>query len=59
MFHLMDKDKNGFITVTEFWNFMVIFAKGSEEEKAKLLFKIYDLSETGSISSQDLSHLIK
>ncbi|KAK7065449.1 hypothetical protein SK128_006644 [Halocaridina rubra] len=59
LFHLMDYNKSGFITIKEFWDVMVVFAQGSKEEKAKLMFNIYDLSHTGSISSSDLLGIVR
>ncbi|XP_064081195.1 dual oxidase 2-like isoform X2 [Macrobrachium nipponense] len=59
MFSIMDKNKDGFITLQEFWNVMVVFAKGSQTEKAELLFQLCDVSQTGSISSDDFASILR
>lgn len=55
----MDTDKNGFVTVKEFWDVMVILAQGTPEEKARLAFDIYDLNQNNEISMADLHRLVK
>ncbi|XP_066960375.1 dual oxidase 2-like [Macrobrachium rosenbergii] len=59
MFSIMDKNKDGFITLREFWNVMVVFATGSQTEKAELLFQLCDMSQTGSISSEDFTSILR
>ncbi|XP_071549834.1 dual oxidase 2-like isoform X2 [Panulirus ornatus] len=59
LFQLMDKDESGFVTIKEFWDVMVVFAQGTPDEKAKLIFSIYDLSNKGSISPEDLMNIVK
>ena len=58
LFSLMDKDRNGFILMKEFWDVMVLFAKGSPREKANLIFKIYDVSNTGYLTEGDLKAVL-
>ncbi|XP_076057532.1 dual oxidase 2-like [Oratosquilla oratoria] len=59
LFEQIDKDKDGFVTLKEFWSLMVTFAKGTSEEKADLLFKIYDLDESGEICVNELKTFFK
>ncbi|XP_047739665.1 LOW QUALITY PROTEIN: dual oxidase 2 [Hyalella azteca] len=59
MFRLMDKDQNGFILLKEFWDVMVLFARGSLEEKARLIFNIYDVSQTGLLRDTDLEAVVE
>ncbi|KAG7154097.1 Dual oxidase 2-like [Homarus americanus] len=59
LFEIMDSDKSGFITIKEFWDVMLVFAQGTPEEKAKLMFDIYDISNSGNISSDDLRKIVK
>ncbi|XP_068222962.1 dual oxidase-like isoform X2 [Palaemon carinicauda] len=59
MFRIMDKNNDGFITVKEFWDVMVVFAKGTRSEKAELLFNLCDVSQTGSISSEDFTRILE
>ncbi|KAJ8926850.1 hypothetical protein NQ314_020701 [Rhamnusium bicolor] len=47
MFALIDKDKNRFISFREFVDLLIIFADGTEEQKAKLLFDISFLETVG------------
>lgn len=59
LFRRMDTDRNGFITIKEFWDVMVVLAKGKPEEKARLAFDIYDINESGCIYIDDLIRLVK
>uniref|UniRef100_T1KCF3 NAD(P)H oxidase (H2O2-forming) n=1 Tax=Tetranychus urticae TaxID=32264 RepID=T1KCF3_TETUR len=59
MFSLVDKDENGYISFREFLDMMIIFAKGSSDQKAKLMFDMYDLDGTGSLSKQEFSTMIR
>lgn len=59
MFTLIDKDKNGFISFREFVDLMIIFADGTEEEKAKLLFDMYDIDGIGHLKQEDFVTMIK
>ncbi|CAH1153484.1 unnamed protein product [Phaedon cochleariae] len=59
MFMLIDKDKNGFISFREFADLLVIFADGTEEEKAKLLFDMYDIDGVGYLKQEDFHVMIK
>ena len=56
---MMDKDRNGFILMKEFWDVMVIFAKGSPREKAQLIFNIYDVSHKGLLTEADLKTVLE
>ena len=55
---MMDKDQNGFILMKEFWDIMVIFAKGTPREKAQMIFNIYDVSHSGFLSTSDLKAVL-
>lgn len=59
MFHLIDKDKNGFISFREFVDLLIIFAQGDETKKAKLLFDMYDINATGTLTVSEFSDMIK
>lgn len=59
MFSLIDKDKNGFISFREFVDLLIIFANGDEEQKAKLLFDMYDIDSTGELKQEDFVTMIK
>ncbi|KAJ8953259.1 hypothetical protein NQ318_015841 [Aromia moschata] len=59
MFLLIDKDKNGFISFREFVDLLIIFANGTDEEKAKLLFDMYDIDGIGHLKQEDFITMIK
>ncbi|KAJ8975680.1 hypothetical protein NQ317_019635 [Molorchus minor] len=59
MFSLVDKDKNGFVSFREFMDLLIIFADGTEEVKAKLLFDMYDIDGVGYLNENDFLNMIK
>lgn len=59
MFNLVDKDKNGFISFREFVDILVIFLKGSAEDKIKLMFDMYDINNTGRLKREDFSNMLR
>ncbi|KAI2797837.1 hypothetical protein BLOT_015257 [Blomia tropicalis] len=59
MFSLIDKDNNGYISFREFLDVMVIFAKGSAEQKIRLMFDMYDVNQSGRLSINDFRGMIK
>ena len=59
MFQLIDQDGNGFISFREFLNMIVIFAKGSPEDKIKLMFDMYDVDKSGQLSRDEFRKMLK
>ncbi|XP_024892800.1 dual oxidase 2-like [Temnothorax curvispinosus] len=59
IFHLVDKDRNGFISFREFVDMLVIFLKGSAEEKMKLMFDMYDINGTGRLKREEFSNMLR
>lgn len=59
IFNLVDKDKNGFISFREFVDILVIFLKGSAEEKIKLMFDMYDINGTGRLKREDFLNMLR
>ncbi|OTF83735.1 hypothetical protein BLA29_000768 [Euroglyphus maynei] len=59
MFRLIDKDNNGYISFREFLDVIIIFAKGSAEQKIRIMFDMYDVNQTGRLSINDFSAMIK
>lgn len=59
MFHLIDKDRNGFVSFREFVDLLIIFAEGDETKKAKLLFDMYDINGTEVLTISDFTDMIK
>lgn len=59
MFGLVDRDRNGCISFREFLDMLVIFAKGSAEDKAQLMFEMYDIERTGMLSLDEFKNMIR
>ena len=59
MFSLIDKDNNGYISFREFLDVMIIFSKGTAEQKIKLMFDMYDVNQNGRLSINDFKGMIK
>ncbi|EHH63048.1 hypothetical protein EGM_15938 [Macaca fascicularis] len=53
MFSLADKDGNGYLSFREFLDILVVFMKGSPEDKSRLMFTMYDLDENGFLSKDE------
>lgn len=54
MFILIDRDHNGFISFREFLDMLIIFSKGSADDKMKLMFDMYDASRTGTLTADEV-----
>jgi len=59
MFALVDKDNNGYISFREFLDMIIIFAKGTADQKAKLMFDMYDVYRTGKLTVDEFKTMIK
>ncbi|TNN87094.1 Dual oxidase 2 [Liparis tanakae] len=59
MFTLADKDGNGYLSFQEFLDVMVIFMKGSPEEKSKLMFSMNDIDGTGFLSKEEFVRMLR
>ncbi|KAF7270828.1 hypothetical protein GWI33_016235 [Rhynchophorus ferrugineus] len=59
IFALVDRDKKGFVSFREFIDLIILFADVNKEKKAKLLFDMYDIDRTGSLSIKEFSHMMK
>nr|XP_046249135.1 dual oxidase 1 isoform X2 [Scatophagus argus] len=59
MFTLADKDGNGYLSFQEFLDVMVIFMKGSSEEKSKLMFSMNDIGGTGFLSKEEFVRMLR
>ncbi|XP_055989837.1 dual oxidase 2 [Sorex fumeus] len=53
MFSLADKDGNGYLSFREFLDILVVFMKGSPEDKSRLMFTMYDLDANGFLSKDE------
>lgn len=59
MFQLIDQDGNGFVSFREFLDMIVIFSRGSPEDKLKLMFDMYDVDKSGSLSRDEFCNMLK
>ena len=59
MFQLIDQDGNGFVSFREFLDMIVIFAKGSPEDKIKLMFNMYDIDNSGHLDRLEFKKMLK
>ena len=59
MFQLIDQDGNGFVSFREFLDMIVIFAKGSPEDKIKLMFDMYDVDKSGRLDKEEFKKMLK
>ncbi|XP_066132664.1 dual oxidase 2 isoform X1 [Saccopteryx bilineata] len=59
MFSLADKDGNGYLSFREFLDILVIFMKGSPEDKSRLMFTMYDLDANGFLSKEEFFTMMR
>uniref|UniRef100_A0A3B5RBL3 NAD(P)H oxidase (H2O2-forming) n=1 Tax=Xiphophorus maculatus TaxID=8083 RepID=A0A3B5RBL3_XIPMA len=59
MFTLADKDGNGYLSFQEFLDVVVIFMKGSPEEKSQLMFSMNDIGGTGYLSKEEFARMLR
>ena len=59
MFQLIDQDGNGFVSFREFLDMIIIFAKGSPEDKIKLMFDMYDVDRSGNLDRVEFKKMLR
>ncbi|XP_005364426.1 dual oxidase 2 isoform X2 [Microtus ochrogaster] len=59
MFSLADKDGNGYLSFREFLDILVVFMKGSPEDKSRLMFTMYDLDSNGFLSKDEFFTMMR
>ncbi|XP_007424741.1 dual oxidase 2 [Python bivittatus] len=59
MFSLADKDGNGYLSFREFLDILVVFMKGSPQEKSKLMFAMYDIDGNGFLSKEEFFRMLR
>ncbi|XP_058012575.1 dual oxidase 2 [Ahaetulla prasina] len=59
MFSLADKDGNGYLSFREFLDILVVFMKGTPQEKSKLMFTMYDIDGNGFLSKEEFFRMLR
>ncbi|XP_023933585.1 dual oxidase-like [Lingula anatina] len=59
MFNMVDKDGNGYISFREFLDVLVLLSKGSEDDKMRLMFDMYDLDGGGTMDRGEFTALLR
>ncbi|KAJ7311206.1 hypothetical protein JRQ81_006817 [Phrynocephalus forsythii] len=59
MFSLADKDGNGYLSFREFMDILVVFMKGSPQDKSRLMFKMYDIDGNGFLSKDEFFRMLR
>uniref|UniRef100_H2YK35 NAD(P)H oxidase (H2O2-forming) n=1 Tax=Ciona savignyi TaxID=51511 RepID=H2YK35_CIOSA len=59
MFTTADTDGSGSVSFREFLDIMVLFTKGSPQDKAKLMFDMYDLDKSGQLSLKEFKTMLR
>ncbi|XP_026565713.1 dual oxidase 2 [Pseudonaja textilis] len=59
MFSLADKDGNGYLSFREFLDILVVFMKGTPQEKSKLMFAMYDIDGNGFLSKGEFFRMLR
>nr|XP_060611324.1 dual oxidase 2 [Anolis sagrei ordinatus] len=59
MFSLADKDGNGYLSFREFLDILVVFMKGSPQEKSKMMFQMYDIDGNGFLSKDEFFRMLR
>ncbi len=58
MFHVMDKDNNGFISLDEYLSYIDIMMYGDEDEKLMQSYRLLDLRGAGEITYEDFKEIV-
>lgn len=58
-FSLIDSDRNGYISFREFLNAVVLFSKGTIQEKLQTMFYMYDIDGTGYMSQTQIAKMFR
>lgn len=59
MFMQADSDKNNYISIKEFINIVVLFTKGTCQDKLRMLFRMYDLDSNDSLNKLQLTRMFQ
>ncbi|KAH9500299.1 Dual oxidase 2, partial [Bulinus truncatus] len=58
-FSLIDSDRNGYISFKEFLNAVVLFSKGTLQEKLQTMFYMYDIDGSGFMSKKQIGQMFR
>ena len=58
MFKMFDKNKEGLINFDEFITSIELMVRGTQAERAVLLFQFYDVDKTGGVSFSELLRMV-
>ena len=59
MFNIVDKDSDGRISFQEFLDTVVLFSKGTTDDKLRIIFDMCDNDRNGVIDKTELSEMLK
>uniref|UniRef100_H2ZL35 NAD(P)H oxidase (H2O2-forming) n=1 Tax=Ciona savignyi TaxID=51511 RepID=H2ZL35_CIOSA len=59
MFTVADANEDGVVSFREFLDIIVLFTKGTPQEKAKMMFSMYDLDKSGGLSVSEFKTMLK
>ncbi|XP_076465945.1 dual oxidase 1-like [Babylonia areolata] len=59
VFLLADTANDGFVSFHDFVGLFGVFLKGNAEEKARLMFNIYDVRRRGALTREDFTKMIR
>ncbi|XP_069837963.1 dual oxidase 2-like isoform X3 [Dendropsophus ebraccatus] len=59
MFSIADKDGNGYLSFHEFCHILCILLKGSVESKLKFMFSMHDVNESGVLTREELTDMLR
>ncbi|XP_067686198.1 dual oxidase 2-like [Haliotis asinina] len=58
-FCLIDSDRNGYISFREFLNAVVLFSKGTCQDKLQTMFYMYDLDGSGVMTKKEICQMFR
>ena len=59
MFSVIDREQKGFISFRDMIYAVVVFSKGTCEDKLHLLFRMYDIDKSGTLDREEISKMIR